>query len=434
MKWLLNILYATALLLLSPVILWRMLRHGRYRAGWREKLLGQLSVPDDTRPRIWFHAVSVGEVVQLEKVVRAFQTATNDQFSILVTTSTDTGHQLACERLSDFCVTWLPLDFSWAVSRAVTRVQPEMLVLMELELWPNLLTECGRQNTPTAVVNARMSDRSFRGYRKLSFLRSVFAGISVVAAQSEQYANRLRLLGVPSENVTISGSIKFDGLMSDRQNGATNQLRDLFGINKNETVLIAGSTQAPEEQMAVHAWQSACSHSDHIRLIIVPRHRERFEQVASDLRAAGCRVTSRSEIQTTNPPEADEIIILDTIGELAACWGLADVAFVGGSFGPRNGQNMLEPAAYGAAIVVGPRTSNFRDIVSLLKDADAIVQVANEAEFQSSIINLLTAPESRSQKGQRAASVVAAQKHALSSTIDLLTAELSSDKMSCRAA
>ena len=427
-KWLLNILYATALLIISPVILWRMLRHRRYLDGWREKLLGQLPRSVAQRHPVWFHAVSVGEVIQLEKVVRAFITATGGQVEVLVTTSTDTGYQLARERLADITVSWLPLDFSWAVSQALERVRPQMLVLMELELWPNLLWECRHRGVPTALINARMSDRSFRGYGQLPFLQPLFQSFSVVAAQTEQYADRLRRLGAREEHVKVSGSIKFDSLQTDRDNPATNDLRALLGITSDATVLIAGSTQAPEERMAVQAWRALQNQNVNARLIIVPRHRERFDHVAAEISSTGVRVTRRSEIKKHGVPPADSVIVLDTIGELAACWGMADVAFVGGSFGPRNGQNMLEPAAYGAAVVVGPRTSNFRDIVALLKDTNAIVQVADPGEFHEQVIRLMSDAAARATIGMQAANTVAKQQNALSATVRLLTGVLATNQ------
>ena len=212
MSWFLNIIYSLLLLLLSPVILWRNVRHGRYRQGWQEKLFGRLPQSPSAQPVVWFHAVNVGEVVQLQKVVDAFRESTKDAFHIVVTTSTDTGYELAQKRFSDCTVTWFPLDFTWAVRAAVRRVNPVMVVLMELELWPNFLTACGGQNVKTALVNARMSDRSFAGYYRIrSLVAPIFRQFAVVGAQTEQYAQRLIQLGCDASLVRVTGSGSLTG-------------------------------------------------------------------------------------------------------------------------------------------------------------------------------------------------------------------------------
>ena len=236
MAWLLNIIYATLLTMLSPVIVWRMVRHGRYRRGLSEKLLGRLSVENTTRPVVWFHAVSVGEIVQLQKVVAEFRSRTHDACRVIVTTSTDTGYDLARQRFDGCTVTWFPLDFSWAVRRALRGIRPVCVVLMELELWPIFLRECDRKSIPVAVINARMSERSHRRYQYVRrWLAPMFGRLSFVAAQSEAAATRLRSLGVLAERISVTGSIKFDGVATSRDNPATSKLRELFQLAPNET-------------------------------------------------------------------------------------------------------------------------------------------------------------------------------------------------------
>ena len=376
MKWALNLAYASLLLILSPVIIWRSLRHGRYRRGWEQKLFGSLPELSGDRPVIWLHAVSVGEVLQLQKVVEQFQIAIGETYSIVITTSTDTGFDLAKERFAGCTVCWFPLDFSWSVRTAIRRINPKMVVLMELELWPNFLAACKDAGVRTSLINARMSDRSFSGYSRMSRLvRSLFADFSVVAAQNEQYAERLKRLGTTSERTIVTGSIKFDGVQTDRSNAATQALRQLFDIGPDETVFIAGSTQSPEEQVALDAWQALATEYPKLRLIIVPRHKERFDDVAALAAKSGASLHRRSQLKTDSVIDHRAVILLDTIGELAACWGLADIALVGGSFGSREGQNMLEPAAYGAAVMFGPRTRNFRDIVERLLNVNGAIRL-----------------------------------------------------------
>lgn len=420
MKWILNLSYTFLLTLLSPVVFWRSLRHGRYRQGWKEKLLGQLPVFQDSKV-VWFHAVSVGEVLQLQRVVESFRAATTTDVQILVTTSTDTGFALAKERFPDCTVSWFPLDFSWAVSNALQRVQPDMVVLVELELWPNFLSTCAAQGIRTALINARMSDRSFAGYSRIGRLvRPLIHQFSVVAAQTPEYADRLLALGAQPSSVSVTGSIKFDGVHSDRENAGTQSLRELFNIADHEIVFIAGSTQSPEEQLALNAWQQLRTRYPHLRLILVPRHRERFDDVADLVADSSELLIRRSQLKSATESGVDHVILLDTIGELSACWGLADIAFVGGSFGKRGGQNMLEPAAYGAAVLFGPHTRNFKDIVSRLLQAGAARELQTPEEFLTSVEDLLNAPEQCQQLGLAAQEFVISQQGAIGRTVELL--------------
>jgi len=244
-----------------------------------------------------------------------------------------------------------------------------------------------------------------------------------VAAQCDEYAERLIHLGARKECTTVTGSIKFDGVNTDRENSGTQELRHLLNIGSDDAVLIAGSTQDPEEMMAVRAWQSLRSDYPHLRVILVPRHRERFEAVAAQLREYNVPCWRRSE-QNATPPAPDEVILLDTIGELSACWGLADVAFVGGSFGPRGGQNMLEPAAYGAAVLFGPSTRNFRDIVTNLLAREAAIEVPTIDDFEVTVRRLLADGQARSVLGNRAQAFITEQHGAISRTVKLLTSVL----------
>ncbi len=424
MPWLLNLLYAALLALLSPVIFWRMLRHGRYRRGLTQKLFGRLPSLPDQQPVAWFHAVSVGEIVQLQKIVDEFRRQTRDSWTIVVSTSTDTGYDLAQQRFSGCQLVWFPLDFSWAIQKALDTVRPSLLVLVELELWPGLLLECSRRQIPVAIVNARLSERSFRRYLRAKwFLRPVFSSIALVAAQSQPCAARLQHLGVPAERIHVTGSVKFDGVACSPRHPPTLLLRTLFQIDPQAPVLMAGSTQAPEEQWILDAWQQLRRLHPTLQLILVPRHRERFEEVAALVRNNGLPLLRRSEISADcagSHVGHNCVRLLDTIGELTACWGLADIAFVGGSFGSRGGQNMIEPAAWGAAVTFGPNTWNFRDVVQIFREADACRQLQSPVELLPLLQHWLDQPLERHRIGNAAAAVVRAQQGALVSTVRLL--------------
>jgi 3-deoxy-D-manno-octulosonic-acid transferase len=425
MRWLLNAVYMLLLVSISPVITWRMFRHGRYRQGLSEKLLGRVDFHADGRPVVWFHAVSVGEVIQLQKVVDEFRRRTRDEFQIVISTSTDTGWELVQKRFADCQKTWFPLDFSWAVSQAIRRIRPAQVVLMELELWPNFLAECHRLDVPVSIVNARMSERSHRGYCRIRFLlKPLFTRLALVAAQSQTYADRLISLGASEQRTVVTGSIKFDGVETSRTNSKTENLRRIFGLKSGETVFVAGSTQEPEEQLALETWLQLRGQHSQLRLILVPRHRERFDEVASLVTSRNLPLLRRSSVQDSSQQYAETdnkpIILLDTIGELSACWGLADVAFVGGSFGNRGGQNMMEPAAYGAGVLFGPNTWNFRDIVERFREADGCVQLQSSHQLTSTIDELLSDPARRQQLGRNAQKAVLQQQGATARTAELL--------------
>lgn len=417
MPWILNLVYVALLMLASPVLLFRRLAHGKYRDGWSEKLWGQLPQRAGTRPCLWLHAVSVGEVLQLRPLMKLL-TAQRPDWDFVITTTTRTGLDVARKEFSQHIVCYCPLDFSWAVRRAIQRVRPSTIALVELELWPNLVLTAQRLGVPLALINGRVSEKSFRGYRRIRpLIRRLLSCFDLLAAQNQEYAERLLALGAPRERLHITGSIKFDGAQPDRSNAKTIELRKFFGLHANEAVFLAGSTQAPEEALALDTWQTLRTEFPNLRLILVPRHKERFDEVASLVTSRGLTLQRRSNPQR----QTGDVMLLDTLGELGACWGLADIAFVGGSLTQRGGQNMLEPAAYGAAVLFGPNTWNFRDIVEQLLARDAARVVRSAVDLTDAVRDLLRSPVCAAELGQRASSFVAAQQGAAARTIELLT-------------
>lgn len=429
MPWVLNLVYAALIAAAMPFLLYRRVRQGKYRTGWNEKLLGSVPELPAAGERVWFHAVSVGEVLLLRGTIAELR-ARRPGLSVVVTTTTETGYDLARKQYPDLVVSYCPLDFSWAVRRAIERLKPTALVLAELELWPNLIHAASRAGVRLAIVNGRLSENSFKGYRKLRPLIARLLGrFDLIAAQSVEYAARFRALGAPRDRVVTTGSVKFDGAGTDRNNPQTTELRRAFGIAEGEIVFIAGSTQAPEEEFALATWRELRGASPNLRLILVPRHKERFEEVAELARRSGLPVRRRTEVLNGHPlPDGrgsdESVLLLDTLGELGACWGLADVAFVGGSLTNRGGQNMIEPAAYGAAVLFGPDTRNFKDAVSLLLAADAAKVVADGAELTVEVRRLVTDREARSAMGGRARTAVSKHRGAMERTVDLLVSNV----------
>ncbi len=420
--WLLNAVYLTLLVVASPWILWSALKHGKYRTGFAEKLLGRVPPRAGQRPCVWLHAVSVGEVNLLETVLAEMESRTAD-WELVISTTTKAGYDLARRKYADHTVFYCPLDFTWAVRTALRRVRPNVLVLAELELWPNLIRAAKQFGARVAIINGRLSDNSFRGYRRVRpLVRRVLRQIDVVAAQNDETADRFQRLGAKPSAVAVTGSLKFDGAQTDRENAPTRELRKLAGFSPDDVVLLAGSTQEPEEAYALEIYRRLSNDYPRLRLVLVPRHPERFGEVAGLLDRSGFAYVRRSQMKEStirNPQSA--IVLVDTIGELGAWWGLATIGFVGGSFGSRGGQNMLEPAAYGVATCFGPNTWNFRDIVLQLLAAEGAVVVGDRDQLEQFVRRALADLDWAQELGQRARRLVLSGQGATARTVDLLT-------------
>lgn len=432
--WLLNLVYAALLIAVSPVLVWRMIVQGKYRDGWSEKFAGWLPISAEGEQVVWLHAVSVGEVLQLRTIVPRLRRE-SPHLTILITTTTVTGRAVACETYPDCRVAYCPLDFTWAVGNALRRVQPTMIGLVELELWPNLIRQASAAGVPLMLINGRMSERSYRGYRRVRpLIRALLRRFEVIAVQTQEYAERLIDLGAPAKRVHVTGSIKFDGVNVECIADQTQELRDAFGIDNTQRVFVAGSTHEPEEQIALNTWQQLLAEFPDLRLVLVPRHRERFDDVAALIETRGLAVRRRSSVSTsrrspaTSTSDNDDrsntptVCLLDTLGELSACWGLANVAFVGGSLTRRGGQNMIEPAALGVPVIVGPNTANFRDVVEGLQSVGGIEIVRSAADLPAAVRTLLTDENRSRRQCESARQFVLAQQGATDRTLELMGA------------
>ena len=414
----LNLIYLCLIVLLSPVLAIRAWKSGKYREGMVEKLLGLAPVRVGDQPCLWFHAVSVGEVLLLRPLIAEFARR-RPGWQVVVSTTTTTGLALARKTYPDLVTFYAPLDFSWATRNAVARIRPTILALVELEVWPNLVRSANAVGTRVTIVNGRLSYRSHKGYRKVRRpLLPTFLRLDSVAAQTQEYADRFADLGVPRQRIRVTGSVKFDGLEGDRSNPATSLLRRDLGLDSAAIIFVAGSTMDGEESAALEAYRAARAGHPGLRLVLVPRHAERFEEVARMLTGAGERVVRRSVGDAARViGEPPPIILVDSIGELGAVWGLADVAFVGGSLFPgRGGQNMMEPAAFGAAVLFGPHTANFRETVEQLLLRDGARRVHNAKDLAAGLLDALDDPESAAARGAAARMFVLAQNGASART------------------
>jgi len=380
---------------------------------------------------VWFHAVSVGEVKLLKPLLQKID-ETQPEWCCAISTTSKTGMDLAKQMFGkDWTVFYCPLDFSWAVDKALQRLKPDMLVLVEQELWPNLIETAKKRGVKLAIVNGRFGDG---GYKRYLWIRRIITPLlqqfDLIAPQNELYAGWFRRLGVSSEVIGITGSIKFDGANTDRNNPETQRLKHLAGISENDIVFLAGSTQHPEETFAVECYEHLKKDFPSLRLIIVPRHPERFAEVSAMLDSKGIYWERRSTLSKEpgtalrSVPGRARVLLVDTVGELGGWWGTATIAFVGGSMGKRGGQNMIEPAAYGAAVCFGPNTKNFRDIVTMMSRDNAAEVIHDQREMEQFVRHCLEDSDYVKQLGNNAQCLVQRQVGATQKTMELLRAVL----------
>lgn len=416
MSWLRNLLYLAVLTAILPGLLWRAIRRGHLSTGWRQKLWGPTPLPAAQHPRIWLHAVSVGEINLLAPLIAEMQRRQSLDF--VISTTTATGMELAKKKYPHQTLIYLPFDFSGTVRRALQAVQPDLLVLVELELWPNLLETASRQGVPLAVVNGRLSESSARGYRRWYWLfgKSI-SKLDRVLVQSPEYAARFRELGVAADRIRVIGNLKFDNVDPQKAVPLATELRGKYQIEPGQFVLVGGSTQPDEDRFLVATYQQLKSRFPHLRLVLAPRHPQRVPQLLDLLRATGLPYCRRSDLRDAKP---GDVVVVDVIGELMAWWSLANVAYVGGSQGHRGGQNMIEPAACGAVVCFGPETRNFRDVVELLRQADAASVVRNASELEQVICQAIENPRWAAGQGERAQQLVAQNRGTAAATAEQL--------------
>jgi 3-deoxy-D-manno-octulosonic-acid transferase len=416
------LLYSAALtfafVLALPYWLLQRLRHGKYRAGLAERMGTpplRLSA-QNLRPVIWVHAVSVGEVGAISAVVDGLRKRC-PQYRVLVSTTTATGQALARARFGEASVFYFPFDLAFAIRPYLRLLHPALVVIAETEFWPNFLRLAGKNGAKLAVVNARISDRSWPGYRRFrAILSRALEPVDLFLAQTEQDAQRLASIGASRDRIQVSGNLKFDIPLPSAPEIVA-RLRQAFEQASTGPVIVCGSTVEGEEPLLLHAFENVIASHPRAMMILAPRHPERFPEVAALLEQLKIPYQRRS--LWDGQALSGEVLLLDTIGELAAMYGLGDVAFVGGSLVPRGGHNIIEPARHGVAILVGNHTENFRDIVGRFESHDA-VRVAGPAEFPLALMDLLSNQPQRQALGARALETLRGQAGATESTLEAL--------------
>jgi 3-deoxy-D-manno-octulosonic-acid transferase len=411
-------LLAAALLVSIPYWLLQRLRHDKYGAGLDERLgrIPKRLVTEPDRPTIWVHAVSVGEVLAVSGLVAELRKRF-PKHRVVVSTTTDTGQKLARTRFDAENVFYFPLDFAFAIRPYLAALRPELIVIAETEFWPNFLRLVHASGAPIAIVNARISDRSLPGYLRFRrILIKVLRQVDLFLAQTGDDASRLQDIGAPAERVHVTGNLKFD-VPAPPASPIVASLRSAFQQANAGPVIVSGSTVDDEERLLLHAFANVLASHPRAVMIVAPRHPERFGEVAELLDQLGIRFWRRSLWSVD--PIVGGVLLIDTIGELAALYALADVAFVGGSLVPRGGHNIIEPALHGVPIVVGNHTENFRDIVALFQSRDA-VRVVGPAELPLVFMELISNPAERAALGRRAAETLQSKMGATQRTVQAL--------------
>ncbi|MFL6427283.1 MAG: 3-deoxy-D-manno-octulosonic acid transferase [Acidobacteriaceae bacterium] len=390
------------------------------RPRWREGLRERMGAGAERvghalagRQQVWVHAVSVGEVVAVSRMVEELD-ARLGRGSVAISTTTQTGQQLARERFGAGRCFYFPIDLPWVVRGALRVLRPRVLVLAESELWPNLLAECSGQRLPVVVVNARVSDRSLPRYLRLRrWWRPFLEMLTVVLAQSAEDARRFVAIGVPEARVRTSGNLKFDA-RPPRSAAVVEQLR--ARLPSRARVLVAGSTLEDEERLLLEAWPAISARVPNAVMVLAPRHPERFARVAALVRERKLALIERS-VWDGGAVAAGSVFLLDSIGELASVYGLATLAFVGGSLVPAGGHNPLEPAQFAVPVVMGPHYENFRDAVGLLRNANAL-GVLERSSVGEGIAALLEDTNAAASMGARAKKVFAEQAGATQRAVE----------------
>ena len=427
MRILYNILFWGFFLVSSPYYFWRLVRRGNWLAGFGERF-GQFDTKFKqsitNRHRLWLHAVSVGEVNLCAQLIRSLEPRLpNAKFIVSTTTTTGMG-ELKRKLPAHIGKIYYPVDRLKYVTRALASVSPQAVILVEAEIWPNFIWRANAMGIPLFLANARLSERSYRGYRRFAFLfRPLFASFTGVGAQSAADAARLQKVGFRPETIQQVGSLKFDAAQRD-------ELRTLdvaallaqLGVAADAPVLVCGSTHAGEEAVLADIYLRLQKRFPELFLIVVPRHFERSRDAGRELATRGVKFALRSKIngQTRFAPGELHGLLVNTTGELQYFYERATVVFVGKSLTAQGGQNPIEPAALGKAVVVGPNMQNFTDVVEIFRAQDAVVQVRDAAELEVALAELLFNQARREQLGRNALQVVHENHGAVDRTVEMI--------------
>lgn len=418
MRRILDALYCPALFGALPYWLCKIPQARRYRAGVIERL-GFVTPRESSRKCLWIHCASVGEASIPRELVRRFRERHPD-WQIVFSTMTDTGAERLRKLYPGSGVFYWPLDLSGCVDRALDRVRPDMLLLVEQELWPNAILGFRAAGVPVGIINGRIRQSSVPFVRTLiRLLRPISEAIRFCCARSEADAERYASVGLLRSRISVSGSLKYEALDAEVSPEEVEKLRSLFGFSPESPVLVGGSTHPGEESLIAQVWDNLRKEYPDLRLVLAPRHIERADQLAVELSSAGFQVVRKTDLEdSAAQPDDDCLVLVDTIGDLVACYAMATCVFVGRSlFPPGGGQNMMEPAALGRPVIVGEHTGNFDPEMEILNDSRAVIQVGDEEELQRVCARLLGNPAERKELGRNARNAIRKNQGAAAKTI-----------------
>ncbi len=419
-----SLLTFAVFVMVSPYFLYQAVRYQKYVGSLGQRLgFLPISFNIDAEESIWIHAVSVGEALTA-RALAADLKARYPRLRLFLSTTTIAGQQVARGSLSNVdAVFYFPFDWTFIVRRTLALVRPRLFIMMETEIWPNLLRECRRRGVKTIMINGRISSRSYPRYRLVRpFFRRVLADVDRFCMQSEESARRLVELGAAAGRVSVTGSLKFDSLelpAATAHGKPRERVLRFFRMSANRTVIIAGSTMRGEEASVLRAFARVKTAMPNALAVLAPRHPERFGEVERLARDAGFVTLRRSELPIDAEPRAD-VVVLDSIGELAQLYQLATAVFVGGSLVDHGGHNILEPAIFGKPIVFGPHMQNFKEIADAFLSNDAAVQVPSDRELDEILLALVTDPVRRARLGAAARALVEANRGAKNKTLQVI--------------
>lgn len=425
-----DLLYLLTAVVITPFVIYRMLRYKRYRTGWAQRFGKIIRKDPALRKCIWLHAVSVGEVNATKTIVKELRNRFSD-FEIVISTTTDTGFARATSIFgADHMVFYFPLDLSWIMRRAFRGIRPAVCLLMELEVWPNFVRIARRLKIPVVVVNGRISDNSFRRYEKIKpIAKIIFRKLTLILAQTDEYARRFVRIGSPPDRVIVIGSLKYDtAQITDKVEGS-DALAAQLNI-ENKKLWVAGATGNDEEKILLETFRNLKQQEQfsNLRLVIVPRKPERFEEVAQLIEQAGFDLIRYSRLKDkTAPPPADSqaVILGDTMGDLRKFYSLATIIFVGRSLVPMGGSDMAEAAALGKCTTFGPHAFNFKQTVDALLQGQGAIMVKDKQQLLETMEKCLTDTDFAQTIAQNGQEIIRKNQGATTKTIDQIEKFLS---------
>ncbi len=424
-----NFLLTLSIILILPWWLLNLIR-GKYRRGFWQRMG---FYPDEIKSGlinqspIWIHAVSVGEVIASTSLIKSLRKEYPD-IKIILSTVTDTGQKIAKEKIkeADYII-YFPFDFSWSVKRALNTINPIICIIMETELWPNFLREANKKAIPVAVINGRISERSFKRYRMISlFMENVLESVKLFSMQTEDDAKRIIALGANHNNVRVSGNIKYDNEFKEIEEEKVKEIKNTLGVNNSDRIFIAGSTHPGEEEIVVKLYSNILKNYPDFRLVIAPRHIDRVGEVEEIVKKIGLNAVRKTEllkgsrVKGQGSSNTKPIIILDTIGELSFMYSIADIVFVGGSLIPHGGQNILEPAFYKKPVIFGKYMMNFQEIAKEMILSGGGIQVNNEEDLIREVGGLLNNKKKMIEIGEKGYQVIMKNRGALQKNLELI--------------